>query len=115
PQAQRDQDYDTLAALALTLALAAVLVDTVLLGLHAEPDAIELDDRGHLPDRFAMHLSEPSFELIDALIDGAQAHAGTERGCPFLAKLAQAPRQATVKDRMLWHIQSEKLDIHLSL
>ncbi len=28
-----------------------------------------------------MHLREPRFQLIDALIDGAQSHACSHRGC----------------------------------
>lgn len=68
PQAQRDQHCDPFAALAVTLALAAILVDTILLDLHAEPDAIELHDRRHLLDWFAMHLSELRSKLVDALM-----------------------------------------------
>src|SRR5207302_5721143 len=48
PQAQGHEHHDAFASLALTLALAAILVDAVLRGLHAEPDAIELHDRRHL-------------------------------------------------------------------
>ena len=50
------------------LGLAAILVDTLLLGLHAQPNAIELDDCWDLADRVAMHLSQPGFQLIDAAI-----------------------------------------------
>jgi len=75
PQAQGDQHHHAFAPGAVTLALAAILVETVLLGLHAEPDAIELHHGRHLADGFAMHVREPRFQLIDALIDGTQSHA----------------------------------------
>jgi len=88
PQAKGDQDHDAFATRAATLALAAILVEPVLLGLHAEPDAIELHHCRYILDRFTMHLSKPRFELIDALVDGAQAHTCSHGGCPFLAELA---------------------------
>ncbi|MGZ3629100.1 MAG: hypothetical protein ACXVDN_15740 [Ktedonobacteraceae bacterium] len=88
PQAQRDQDDHAVPTCVVTLALAAILVETVLLGLHAEPNAIEVYDRRHLGDRFAMHVRESGFELIDALIESTQAHACSHGGCPFLAELA---------------------------
>ncbi len=88
PQAQGNQHHDAFATLPVTLALAAILVDALLLRLHAEPDAIELDDRRDLADRLTMDLSQPGFELIDPLIDGAQSHTCSQRGCPFLAELA---------------------------
>ena len=85
PQAEGNQHHDALPPFLVTLALATILFDALLLRLYVQPDAIELHYRWNLTDRFAMDVSEPGFELIDPLIDGPQSYTCPEGGCPLLA------------------------------
>jgi hypothetical protein len=104
PQAKGNQHHDAFAA----LALAAILVDALLLGLHAQPDAIELHHRRYLLDRPAMHLSQLSFQLIDPLIDGAQSYACSHRGCPFLVSRCRKLRDKPLPKMARWGASSQK-------
>src|SRR5438128_1943585 len=74
PQAQGDEHHDALAALLMTLALAAILFETLLLRLHAHPDTIELHHRRHIANRLMMNLGQTRFELIYSFIDRSQPY-----------------------------------------
>jgi hypothetical protein len=68
--------------------VAAPLIPFDRLGLPLDRhlDAIELDNRGHIRDRFVMGLLQERLDLMDAFIDSPQAHTTAQRGTPPFAE-----------------------------
>jgi hypothetical protein len=69
PEAEGDQQHHLLAPSLMTLALAFVQLDRLRLGLHPQPNAIELHHRGHIGDGIAVGLVQYGLNLIDPLIE----------------------------------------------
>ena len=94
----------------MAAALPLIQFDRFALPLDRYPDAIELDDRGHIGDRFLMGLLQERLDLIDALVDSPQAHTAAQCGTPPFAQIAQTLAQASAKEHVLIQIQPKALE-----
>jgi hypothetical protein len=100
-----------LAAALMPTALAFIGFDRLVLRLNRNRDAIELHHGRHIADRFTVGLLQERFDLIDTLIERAQAHTAVQDGTPPLAEIAQTLTESTAKEHILIHIQPKALKL----
>jgi hypothetical protein len=87
----------SLACVYLALVLIGIALDLLGRGLHSLPDPTS--------NRFTAGLLQERFDLIDPLVDRAQAHTTLKGGTPVLSQVTQTLAQATAKECLLLHIQ----------
>src|SRR5437588_45363 len=105
PEAEGNQDHDLFAGALFSFPLALILLDLLLLALDRDPDAIELHHAGSGRKGAGTHVLDERFDLVDALIDGAQSHIPSNLLAPALTDHPQTLPQPTTKEHILIQIE----------
>src|SRR5258708_24779586 len=95
PEAECHQDYHFAACALLTLPIAFIWLDLLLLTLDGDPNAIQLDHRRHVSERSCVRALGQGFNLIDPLIERAQPDTSLNHRAPALSHLTHTLTKTT--------------------
>lgn len=109
PKSTCQQDSHLFAAALVPWPFSGIRLDFLLLALDGHPNAISLDHRGEIGERFRVRASGPGFELVDPFIERAQTDTSLNRRAPALCHLAQTLAEATPEQHILIEIHPEPL------
>lgn len=86
------------------LSLACLWLDSLLLALDRDPDAIPLDDWRNIRDGCRLHALRQRLDLSDPFSERAPSHLSLDRGAPALLDVSHALPTITPATPMLLEI-----------